>query len=165
MSLYSEELARVKELLRSNPRGMTITEMSREIKINRNSVVKYLDVLLISGQVEMKQLDPAKLFYLSQRNPMSAMLNITSDCIALVNERLMVTQMNDNLLNLAGLEREDVIGKMVTKIRHPFLNDTDLVERVNKAMDGDYSTFELHYADNGNDRYFNIKLFPATCAR
>jgi hypothetical protein len=54
---------------------------------------------------------------------------------------------------------------MVTKIRHPFLNDTDLVERVNKAMDGDYSIFELHYADNGNDRYFNIKLFPAPCAR
>jgi predicted DNA-binding transcriptional regulator len=105
LSLYSEELARVKELLRSNPRGMTITEMSREIKINRNSVAKYLDVLLISGQVEMKQLDPAKLFYLSQRNPMSVMLNITSDCIALVNERLVVTQMNDNLLNLAGLER------------------------------------------------------------
>ena len=141
---------------------MTITEMSREIKINRNSVAKYLDVLLISGQVEMKQLGPAKLFYLSQRIPMSAMLNITSDCIALVNERLVVTQMNDNLLNLAGLEREDVIGKLVTEIRHPFLNETDLVERVHKAMDGDYSTFELHYADDGNDRYFNIKLFPAT---
>ncbi len=162
MSLYSKELVRVKELLRSNPRGMTITEMSREIKINRNSVAKYLDVLLISGQVEMKQLGPAKLFYLSQRIPMSAMLNITSDCIALVNERLVVTQMNDNLLHLAGLEREDVIGKRVTEIRHPLLNETDLVERVSKAMDGDYSTFELHYADDGNDRYFNIKLFPAT---
>jgi len=162
LSLYSKELVRVKEFLRSNPRGMTITEMSREIKINRNSVAKYLDVLLISGQVEMKQLGPAKLFYLSQRIPMSAMLNITSDCIALVNERLVVTQMNDNLLNLAGLEREDVIGKMVTEIRHPLLNETDLIERVHKAMDGDYSTFELHYADDGNDRYFNIKLFPAT---
>jgi PAS domain S-box-containing protein len=162
LSLYSEELARVKELLRSNPRGMTITEMSREIKINRNSVAKYLDVLLISGQVEMKQLGPAKLFYLSQRVPMSAMLNITSDYIALVNERLVVTQMNDNLLNLAGLEREDVIGKLVTEIRHPFLKETDLFERIHKAMDGDYSTFELHYTDDGTDRYFNIKLFPAT---
>jgi PAS domain S-box-containing protein len=162
LSLYSEELARVKELLRSNPRGMTITEMSREIEINRNSVAKYLDVLLISGQVEMKQLGPAKLFYLSQRIPMSAMLNVTSDYIALVNERLVVTQMNDNLLNLAGLEREDVIGKLVTEIRHPFLKETDLVERIHKAMDGDYSTFELHYADEGAGRYFNIKLFPAT---
>ena len=79
MERYHPELSHIKELLRSHPRGMTIIDISQKIGINRNSVAKYLDVLLISGQVEMHAVGTAKLYFLSKRVPISAMLSLSSD--------------------------------------------------------------------------------------
>jgi predicted transcriptional regulator len=45
-------ITRIKILLQPHPKGLTITEISSRLKMNRNSVAKYLEVLLISGQVE-----------------------------------------------------------------------------------------------------------------
>ncbi len=67
MQSYSPELDRIRQMLRYNRRGMSITEISRKPEINRNSVAKYLDVLLISGDVEVKKVCTAKLCFLSER--------------------------------------------------------------------------------------------------
>ena len=111
---YQKALAHVKEILRANPRGMTVTDISREININRNSVAKYLDVLLISGQVDMKRMGPAKAYFLSDRVPISAMLNFSSDCIMVLNSHLEMVQVNDIFLDLINVERDDVVGRKLS---------------------------------------------------
>ena len=98
--------SRIIELLKANPRGMTITDISDRIKINRNSVARYMDILTVSGQVEMRQLGPAKVFYLSQRVPISAFLNFSSDHILVLDNDLKTIQVNENLLKLVTTERE-----------------------------------------------------------
>ena len=62
MESYKDELSRIKKILKANPRGLTITEISHKIDINRNSVAKYLDVLVTSGHVEKRQVGPAKVY-------------------------------------------------------------------------------------------------------
>jgi predicted transcriptional regulator len=64
----------IKQMLKWHPRGMTISNLTTKMKLNRNLVAKYLDMLLISGQVEMMTVGVAKVFFLSQRVPVSAML-------------------------------------------------------------------------------------------
>ncbi|HUU74810.1 MAG TPA: helix-turn-helix domain-containing protein [Methanoregulaceae archaeon] len=54
MVLDQERLSRVRELLCSHPKGLTISEISTELGINRNSLAKYLNMLTISGQLEMQ---------------------------------------------------------------------------------------------------------------
>lgn len=67
MILEQEKIARIKNLLKFKPKGMSISDISHSLKMNRNSVAKYLDLLLISGQVEMRsQRDCKNLFPLAK---------------------------------------------------------------------------------------------------
>ena len=43
---------------------MTIREVSSAIKLNRNAVAKYLEVMLMLKQVEMRRVGRAKLYYM-----------------------------------------------------------------------------------------------------
>ena len=79
-----DKITRIKTLLKFNPKGLTITEISQKLKLSRISVSKYLDILLISGQVEMKMYGVAKAFFLSSRVPISAMLSFSSDFILIL---------------------------------------------------------------------------------
>ena len=97
MESYQKELALIRTILKKNSKGMTVTDISREMDINRNSVAKYLDILLISGHAEMITFGPAKVFFPSRRIPLSAMLNFTLDYIILLDRDLKFLQMNDNL--------------------------------------------------------------------
>ena len=58
------ELSRFIEILREHPRGLTIEEISHLLPLNRNATSKYLNRMLISGQVDMKTFGPAKVFFI-----------------------------------------------------------------------------------------------------
>ena len=159
---YQKELAHVKELLRANPRGMTVTDISREININRNSVAKYLDVLLISGQVDMKRMGPAKAYFLSDRVPISAMLNFSSDCIMVFNNHLEMMQVNDVFLDLMRVERDDVIYRKLNDA-HPYIfNDPDIATGLQSGLAGSDASTEKTFKVQGENLCFNLKFIPAT---
>jgi PAS domain S-box-containing protein len=159
---YQKELTHVKEVLRANPRGMTVTDISREININRNSVAKYLDVLLISGQVEMKRMGPAKAYFLSHRVPISAMLNFSSDCILVFDGQLKIVQVNDIFLDLINADRDDIIDKKLSTVPFPIVNDPDILTRILKGLEGKDSSIEKSYLVDGADLYLYIKFIPTT---
>ena len=77
---------------------MTITDISQTLHLNRNSVAKYLEILVTSGHVEKQPIGRAKLYSLSQRIPISAMLNLSSDMILILDEESKIWYANDNLL-------------------------------------------------------------------
>jgi len=60
---------------------MTISDLATKMDTNRNLVAKYLDLLLISGQVEMEVVGAAKVYFLSHRVPMSSVLEFSSDMV------------------------------------------------------------------------------------
>ena len=73
--LDQEKITRIKQVLKWRPRGMTISDLSSHLKLNRNMVAKYLEILLISGQVEMEEIGPAKVYFLTQGCPSQLCLN------------------------------------------------------------------------------------------
>ena len=76
MQDYQHELMRIRELLKKDPDGMSITDLSKLSGKNKSTVGRYLDILLISGQVDMRTYGMTKVFTLSQRVPLSAMLQL-----------------------------------------------------------------------------------------
>ena len=40
MDTYQQEITQIKQILKDNPKGMTVTDISRKIKINRNSLIQ-----------------------------------------------------------------------------------------------------------------------------
>jgi DNA-binding IclR family transcriptional regulator len=81
MVLTRENTAKIIDILKENPQGLSITGILKEIGINRNTAGRYLETLLVSGQVEMRHFGMAKIYALSNRVPQSAMLSISSDLV------------------------------------------------------------------------------------
>lgn len=162
MEPYEKELAFVKKVLKENPKGMTVSDISKEIKINRNSVAKYLDVLLISGHVEMRTIGPAKVFSISHRVPLSAMLNFSSDYILVLDKDLKVVQVNDNLLDLAKVKRESLLGKGIEECPYSPLNNAKMISKIKDALEGKDFTMETGFKPARKEFYFKIKLIPTT---
>lgn len=162
MESYQKELTRIRTILKNNPKGMTVTDISKEMDINRNSVAKYLDILLISGHAEMITFGPAKVFFPSRRIPLSAILNFTLDYIVLLDRDLKFLQMNDNLLKLMDIRREDIIGRSVESFSSSILQIPELITNAQKAIDGKESTIETKFTLEDEERYLKIKHIPTT---
>jgi PAS domain S-box-containing protein len=157
---YQKELTNIKKILKENPRGMTVTDISREMKINRNSVAKYLDILLISGQAEMVTFGPAKVYFPSRRIPLSAILNYTLDYILLVDKDLKIVRINDNLLDFLDTSRDDLMGQRIDDFISSFFSRSEMFDKIKKALDGKESSIETEL-ENQN-LYFRVKNIPTT---
>ena len=77
--LDRERMNQIKQIIKQNPRGMSISDITSEMKMNRNLISRYLDMLLVAGEVEMQRIGAAKVYFLSHRLPISAMLEFSSD--------------------------------------------------------------------------------------
>ncbi|UCG95679.1 MAG: PAS domain S-box protein [archaeon] len=162
MENYQKELAEIKKILMGNPRGMTVKEISEKIKINRNSVAKYLDVLQICGHVEKKNIGPAKIFFLSQRVPLHAMLNFSSDYILVVDKNFRIIQANDNILKLMKVKRNKIVGHKIGDSPKCIFNNSETISNIKKALLGKEVKNEISSSKNKKEMYFNIKLVPTT---
>lgn len=153
---------RILALLSNNPRGLSIKEISELISMNRNSVSGALNVLLVSGQVEDRDLGPARVFYLSNKVPISSILNISDDCIAVVNSSGNLVQVNDSCIKVIGRSRSELLDKPYTNLFSAFSFDSQkkIVEKVNEGLSGDESRFEVSVKWDSETAYFNIKVIP-----
>jgi len=159
---YQKELAQIRTILKNNKKGMTVSDIAKELQINRNSVAKYLDVLLISGHVEMVTFGPAKVFFPSRRIPIAAILNFTLDYIALLDKDLKFLQINDNLLQLLHIQQDELIGKSIETSSHPLFQIPEIIINAQQALDGKETNVELCFPLNDKERYIRIKHIPTT---
>ena len=121
--LDQEKITRIKQILKWRPRGMTISDLSSQMKLNRNLVAKYLEILLISGQVEMQEIGPAKVYFLTQRVPISTMLEFSSDLVIVVDTEGKILQVNEHVPALLAMKREALTGLRLQEIDNPFIQN------------------------------------------
>jgi len=154
------EQARIKDLLKENPKGLTIEEVSKKLSVNRATAAKYLTTLTLSGQAELRELGRAKMYYLSQRLPLPNLLSLSSDLILILDRDLFIQEANEAFLGYFGIKKEDLKGK---KIEHspiaPFFPDTTLAA-IGKALDGTETSSDIHFDAMADKRYFRMKLIP-----
>jgi PAS domain S-box-containing protein len=125
MALRREITARITDLLRQNPQGLSITEIVKNGGINRNTAGRYLDNLLISGQVEMRHFGMAKIYSLSRRLPVSSVLSISSEFVMQLDSSLRITFLNRPFIELLGTSEKEVVGKNIEfSPVSPFFDET-----------------------------------------
>lgn len=141
---------------------MTVSDIAHEIRINRNSVAKYLDILLISGHVEMVTFGPAKVFFPSSRIPLASLLNSTHDYIVLLNRELKFLQVSENLLKFIEIQRSEIIGRPIQTFTVSFFEIPELAQNAKKALEGAEQSIEKQYIQNKQLFYLRIKHIPTT---
>ncbi|MDD3621130.1 MAG: PAS domain S-box protein [Methanofollis sp.] len=158
MNPYPEEITRILDRLKANPRGMSVSDLSRDLGVNRNTVSRYLDMLLIAGEVEMHTYGKAKVFYLSQRIPLSAVINLSADGVFVLNQDLVVVQANDRILKVIRAARDEVVGKplgesSLSAFDHPLIR-----ERIEAALDGQDVVEEVRFLKADGELFFRMKI-------
>lgn len=160
MLCENEELIGIKEMLRKNPRGMSITDLSRELNLNRNSVAKYVNMLVVAGQVEMKTYAAAKVYFLSQRVPLTSMLDFSTDSCIILDTTLTVVRVNDNFLSLTGTTRENIIGKSLRETAIPIFSDPSVLEKIEDVLHGSPMVTGIVWQNPEAPLYLRGKVIP-----
>jgi PAS domain S-box-containing protein len=156
MQDYQQELVAIKDLLKKNPEGMSVTDISKALKKNKNTIGRYLDILLISGQVDMRTFGMAKVYTLSQRVPLSAMLSYSKELIMVLDDAQRIVDINDNFLGLLHLSRKDTLGKNLPFLQSPEVDVHELLDSI-AANGGDKETTVTFPIKDKGERIFHQK--------
>lgn len=159
MQDYQQELDAIRELFMKTPNGMSVTDISKALKKNKNTVGRYLDILLISGQVDMRTYGMAKVYTLSQRVPLSAMLSYSKELIMVLDDEFRIIDVNANFLTLLNLTREETVGKNVSFLQSPEVDVHELLESISKERKEAETTVTFVVKDKG-ERIFHQKCIP-----
>jgi PAS domain S-box-containing protein len=154
------ETDRIKELLKINPKGLSIEEVSAKLILNRATAAKYLNSLVMSGQADMRALGPAKLFYLTHRLTLPNLLSLATDLIIILDNDLFIQEANDPFLTSFNVSKAELKGK---KIEHSPLSrhfTTDHLTAIEKALEGQEQSFDVHFDSLEEDRFFKMKFIP-----
>jgi len=158
MILDHEKISRIKNALKFHSKGMSISEIAQQLKMNRNSVAKYLEILLISGQVEAKKYGTSKVYTLSSRVPVSAMMDFSSDLIIMLDSDKRILQANNLFLEFAGVTREVLIGQSIEETGLPFLQGLPIDSALTESAEKKIEIVERKVQHNGKEVSFGIRL-------
>jgi PAS domain-containing protein len=94
----------------------------------------------------MRSYGPAKVFFLSQRVPISAMIDFSSDYIIILDRDLKTIQVNDNFLKLVNLEREAMLGQRLVDLSLPVFKTPEMASNLTTALNGKTIKQEMKYS-------------------
>jgi len=159
MQRISEELSRVKELLRQHHQGMSITDIAEKLGKNKHSVGRYLDILHASGHVDLRTFGMAKVYTLSSRVPLSALLSYTTDLVMVVDQNLRIIQVNDPFLTLIGFDRDQVLFQEIRYISAPDPAIHTFFSTISDQVRFGHNIDEIEVETNPH-RFYHLKIVP-----
>jgi len=158
---YDRELSKIKNFLKGSAKGYTVTEISHAININRNSVAKYLDVLCISGVVELKVIGSAKIYSLTKRIPVSSILSLSSDYIFVLDDDFVIQYVNERVLDFEKKSPDDIVGKPFGQPGLLLLSLPDINRILQECTQGKDILKEIEVQAGEKTGYFRAKFVPS----
>lgn len=156
---YPPELEQIREILRQNPQGMSITEIAAAIGKNKHSSGRYLDILRASGEVELRHYGMAKVFSLARRVPVGSLISYASDLILVLDKDLRIVQANDPVLALLRTTRDEIVGKNLPFIAPGSPALQDLVEALARGAQVMAADREIQIKEEPGT-WFRMKCIP-----
>jgi PAS domain-containing protein len=156
---------RIKAILRANPRGLGITETAQKARMHRNVVAKYLDLLRVSGEAEMRQAGMTKIYTLARRVPVAAMLGMSEDIVVVIDDKGKILQANEPFLTLCQLPVDDIVGASPDHTDLPLLSDPEVLAAISADEDVNGIVRSVTSPGEGDARHFRIRIVPTVLER
>ena len=161
MPSEQELLDRILNILKFKSKGMTITEIAHVTNIHRNSIAKYLQILLASGKVDVQLIGNAKVYTLSRRLPINSVIHCSPDLIILLNQERRIIQVNDKYLDYFDLDEKDILNREINTLNIPIISEETIYPLIDISIEkGEVCSKEITYSYNGNNYYFFVKYVP-----
>ncbi len=162
MESYQQHLEHIRELLKDNPRGMTVTAIANALQMSRTSVAKYVNVMQVSGHLEMKKIGPAKVYSLSHRISLSKILNYISNQVFVLDSNLTIILANEPCVTFWKIKKEDLIGISLQSPTHSLNSLIDDKTLINSALQGKRSIKEVKIHLEREEFFIRMELLPIT---
>ncbi|HNL86411.1 MAG TPA: PAS domain S-box protein, partial [Methanoregulaceae archaeon] len=121
MNNHAEQrIDKIRNLLKGNPRGMSISEIAERLGLKRNIVSSDLNYLERLGHVEMQSIGTSKVYFSSTKIPLAGILNYSSDMILILDTNGRVIEANVPLLKMIGKTRDEIVGRNLEECPGPF---------------------------------------------
>jgi PAS domain S-box-containing protein len=128
--------------------------------MNRITVSKYLDILQIQGQVDVRRIGTSKVFLLTQRYPVSAVTRICPFSYLVVDMNNVIVDIQRDFLQLLSRDESDVIGKRSEFLLLDMFRNQSLNTRIKEAIRGTESVLALDAVLNKKDYSFRTTFLP-----
>lgn len=151
---------RIRAILRANPRGLGITETAQKARMHRNVVAKYLDILRVSGEAEMRRAGMTKIYSLARRVPVSAMLGLSEDIVVVLDEKGKILQANEPYLSLCRMTGSEIIGASPDKKDLLLLSDPEVLAAVRADEDVNGIFRSVLPSGEVHARQYRIRIVP-----
>ncbi|WP_317136813.1 PAS domain S-box protein [Methanochimaera problematica] len=154
------EFIEILNILKNNPRGMSLKQISAAIGMNRVTVARYLDILRTSGKIDMEPYGQAKVYYLSHRVPVSAMLDYTPGPVVVIGNDKRIIYANSPFQKFFEKSFDEIEGFcLFDVIPEDALSDV-LVSGINSPLYDKGMSDEVWIKKDGKDFCFLMKMLP-----
>ncbi len=116
MEEYEKEIDRIRMLLGSHPEGLSITDISGLLQLNRNSVAKYMDILQTRGAADGRKRGTSKVYYASERLLVSCIQKVCTRPFLILSQDLLVTEASPGFLRIAQVTPDQILQKHVDSV-------------------------------------------------
>lgn len=140
--------ARILSLLKEEAHGLSISDISRRISLNRSSTAKYLGMLVTAGRVEMRTVGSAKVYLLSSRPSLLELFDYIQESVIVVDADLAVRAINPACCTRLGLVKEETVDRAAVSVSSPFLKELVASETFSRAIRGTEQVSEIR-TDSG----------------
>jgi len=153
--------AAILKLLKFSPRGMSITDISKKLKRDRNAVARQLDVLKAEGKVDTRQIGTARVYWLSQRVPLSAFLCFTQNMILILDRNMNIVQANNKYTGLTGFTKDELIGKNLRALKLPIVSEPDVFGII-ESTDKEQVITDVRSRVGNDELFFKMEVIPTS---
>ena len=136
MEEFQQDIHRIRELLATKREGMSITDISTRLDINRNTVAKYMEILQIQGAVDGRKRGTSKVFYLTERIPALSLKKVCSHPYFVVDMDGMINDANHEFCTLAGITADQLIRQSSEMVPLNLPDGTTLQNLFRTALKG-----------------------------
>lgn len=154
------ELERIRDILKFHQKGLTIAEIAKKLHLNRISTSKYLNILVASGQAEMRVHGPSKVYYPCRRVPISTLLNFSTSLLVVMDSNLTILDVNNAVLTFFAREKKEFIGHGIEYSPIAAYIDTTVITHIQNALDSHDRTLQTKWEKEGEEYYFRLKIVP-----
>ena len=143
-------------------RYLSISEVAQLCGHHRHTVARYLDSLVLSGRLEMREHGQKKKYYLSDIKPESSLLNFSSHILVILNTDMSIRWVNDTFLRLIKSTYESVIGLSIESLQLERLFGPDFSQELRIVSAGETRSFETSIEQDENVRMYLFTISSVT---
>ncbi len=148
-------------ILKFQPKGMTISDIAKKTGMSRETVSRQLDILEVSGKVELRFIGNAKVYYTAQRVPLSAFLCFTKNLILVLDNHQRIVQVNDQCVRILQRPKEEIVGRTLEEAEIPVVSAPEALAVIG-SLEQEQIITDLRYRNNGQDLFFQMQVIPTT---